>query len=55
MGDIGGDNVEFYRDLLTKLQNEGSLDSGGVGYNPYDELTLKGKILALIKDKKIVK
>jgi alanyl-tRNA synthetase len=55
MGDVGGDQVEFFRGLLTKLQNEGSLDSGGVGYNPHGELTLKGKVLALIKNKKNVK
>ncbi len=50
MGDLGGEEVELYQDLLRKLQNEGSLDSGGVGYNPYEDLALQGKVLALVKD-----
>jgi len=50
MGDVGGEEVEFFRNLLTSLQENGKLDSGGVGYHPYDTLTRQGKILALIVD-----
>jgi alanyl-tRNA synthetase len=54
MGDLGGEEVELYRELLSSLQKEKKLDSGGVEYNPYDELTVQGTILALIKDDKKV-
>ena len=50
MGDVGGEEVEFFRNLLTNLQENGKLDSGGVGYHPYDTLTYQGNILALIVD-----
>jgi alanyl-tRNA synthetase len=50
MGDLGGEEVEFYRELLDSLQEKNLLDSGGVGYNPYGDLTSRGTILALIKD-----
>jgi alanyl-tRNA synthetase len=55
MGDLGGEQVEFYRELLTQLQKDGKLDSGGVRYDPYQELTRQGSILALIKDGKSVR
>ena len=55
MGDVGGEEVEFYRKLLSSLQKEAELDSGGVGYNPHGPLTIEGKILALIKGDKSVK
>jgi len=54
MGDIGGEEVEFYRELLNNLQKDNKLDSGGVLYNPYEELTVQGPILALIKNGKAV-
>ena len=53
MGDLGGEEVELYQELLRKLQAENELDSGGVGYNPYHDLSVEGKILALIKEGKI--
>lgn len=54
MGDLGGEEVELYRDLLNNLQKDNQLDSGGVKYNPYDELSVQGPILAMIKDGKKV-
>ncbi len=54
MGDLGGEEVELYRELLSSLQKDGKLDSGGIKYNPYDELTVHGPVLALIKDGKVV-
>jgi len=53
MGDLGGEEVELYQGLLRQLQEEGELDSGGVGYNPYQDLSVQGKILGLIKNGKI--
>jgi alanyl-tRNA synthetase len=54
MGDIGGDEVDLFRELLRELQEQGELDSGGVSYNPYDDLSWSGKVLALIKDGQII-
>ncbi|MCJ7717017.1 MAG: alanine--tRNA ligase-related protein, partial [Anaerolineales bacterium] len=54
MGDVGGEEVEFYRKLLTTLQNEGKLGSGGVGYNPYENLVSQGNILAMVKDENLI-
>jgi alanyl-tRNA synthetase len=53
MGDLGGEEVELYQDLLRKLQEKGELDSGGVDYNPYQDLTLEGKVLGLIESGKL--
>ncbi len=50
MGDLGGKEVELYQELLRKLQEAGQLDSGGVEYDPYQELAVTGNVLALIKD-----
>ncbi len=54
MENVGGEEVEFSRKLLTSLQKEGKLDSGGVEYNPYGSLISQGKILALVKDGKSI-
>ncbi|MFN2145880.1 MAG: alanine--tRNA ligase, partial [Anaerolineales bacterium] len=35
MGDLGGEEVELFHNLLQALQSQGVLDSGGVDYNPY--------------------
>ena len=53
MGDLGGEEVELFQELLRKLQGDGELDSGGVSYNPYEDLSVEGKVLALIRDGKI--
>ena len=54
MGDLGGEEVELFHELLQKLQAEGQLDSAGVIYDPYQELTVEGPVLALVKDGKLV-
>ena len=54
MGDLGGEEVELYRELLSDLQKAGKLGSGGVEYDPYQDLHRSSEILALIKDGKIV-
>jgi alanyl-tRNA synthetase len=48
------DDVAFYQRLVEQLVEEGHLDPDGVGYDPYQELAVKGKILALIQDGKQV-
>ncbi len=54
MGDVGGREVELYRDLLKTLQKKGKLDSEGVHYDPYDDLELSGEVLALIHSDELV-
>ena len=54
MGDLGGEEVELYQELLRKLQEEETLDSGGVKYNPYEDLAVSGELLALVKEGKII-
>ncbi len=54
MGEVGGEEVELFRGLLTSLQSEGKLDSAGVEYDPYGELSIQGKVLALVKDGEII-
>ncbi len=53
MGDVGGEEVELYRQLLKQLQDEGKLDSEGVYYNPYDQLEREGEVLALVHEGRI--
>jgi alanyl-tRNA synthetase len=55
MGDLGGEEVELYQELLRKLQQDGDLDSGGVVYNPYQDMIYEGKILGLISEGKLIK
>ncbi len=45
-----GEGVELYRDMLTKLQNDGSLGIDGVAYNPYEWLEVSGHLLAIFRD-----
>ncbi|MFN2149673.1 MAG: alanine--tRNA ligase [Anaerolineales bacterium] len=53
MGELVEHDVETYRDLLKTLQEAGKLPTGGVEYDPYDEWTREGEVLALLKDGKI--
>lgn len=52
MGDLGGKEVELYHHLLTQLQEKGELDSRGVRHDPYQKLSLPGKLIALVSDGK---
>ena len=49
-GPLGGEDVDFYRDLLADLQANGKLGPEGVRYNPYEWLEVEGPLLALVKD-----
>lgn len=48
MGDLGGEDVEVYRQLVETLQRQGNLPENGVIYDPYNRLEVSGQILALI-------
>jgi alanyl-tRNA synthetase len=50
MGPLGGEDADFYRDLMEGLKLEGKLAAEGVAYNPYEWLETQGEILALVKD-----
>jgi alanyl-tRNA synthetase len=50
IGDQGGEDVEVYRQIVQKLQAEGSLAEGVVAYDPYTRLEVSGPVLALIRD-----
>jgi alanyl-tRNA synthetase len=50
MGEVGGKDVEIYRELFPELQERGKLGSEGVQYDPYHDLEVTGEILALIRD-----
>jgi alanyl-tRNA synthetase len=49
-GPMGGEDADFYRDLVEGLQLKGKLPAEGVTYNPYEWLETQGEILALVKD-----
>jgi alanyl-tRNA synthetase len=49
-GELGGEDVEVYTNLLAQLRDEGKLGKEGVEYDPYDTLEEPAEILALIKD-----
>ena len=51
---ITEEDIGLYRQLLKDLVDTGELGSEGVIYNPYDERTVKGRILAIVQDGKIV-
>jgi alanyl-tRNA synthetase len=50
MGDLGGEDVDIYREILSDLQADGALGSEGVVCDPYGELETSGPVLALIRD-----
>jgi alanyl-tRNA synthetase len=53
MGTLGGENVDFYRQIFEDLLGRGKLTSEGVKNNPYDdlpELSFEGEILTIIRD-----
>jgi alanyl-tRNA synthetase len=49
-GPLGGEDADFYRDLLVRLQFEQRVSSSGVQYNPYEWLEVEAPVLALITE-----
>jgi alanyl-tRNA synthetase len=47
IGELGGEDVEVYRQIVVELEHQGSLPADGVGYDPYTRLEVSGKVLAL--------
>ena len=48
-GDLGGGEVDVYRQLAQELQTQGKLDMDGVKYNPYGALEIEGPVLAIVR------
>ena len=48
-GEMGGEDVPMYRQLLADLQAEDKLGLEGVAYNPYQWLEVEGPVLALVR------
>ncbi len=49
-GPLGGEDAEFFRDLLADLQAEGKIGAEGVAYDPYNWLEVEAQLLAMEKD-----
>lgn len=52
-GEMGGDHADIYADILVKLKDENKL-SGDIQYDPYTTPIVKTKMIALMKDIKII-
>jgi len=58
MGEMGGEEVELYRQILIDLKKDGKIGKEGVGYNPYgsyQNLNFVGHVLAMVKDSERIK
>lgn len=50
MGPLGGEDAEFFAAILQRLQAQGELPAEGVHHDPYTKTTVRGKVLALVRD-----
>jgi alanyl-tRNA synthetase len=50
MGKLGGEDAEFFAKILKDLQAKKKLGADGVEYDPYNNLTVEGEVLALVVD-----
>jgi alanyl-tRNA synthetase len=48
MGKLGGEDSEYFANILRDLQSKGSLGGDGVEYDPYNSPKVEGEVLALI-------
>ncbi len=54
-GELGGEDVQIFADLVEDLKAAGKLGDEGVTYNPYQAVEEPGEVLALISDGQVVK
>jgi alanyl-tRNA synthetase len=54
LGPLGGEDVEFYRDLRNQLVQSGKLDPDGVRYDPYGKVTFEGSLLGIVREGQVV-
>lgn len=50
MGSHGGENVDLYNAAFTKLTASKDVSEKGVEYNPYEWLSIEGKVIGLFSD-----
>jgi alanyl-tRNA synthetase len=48
MGELGGEGIDVYHQIIKDLEHQGSLSAIGVEYDPYNRLEVSGKVLALL-------
>ncbi len=48
IGELGGEDIDEYRQVLAELITQGSLPDGTVTYDPYNRLEVSGPVLALL-------
>jgi alanyl-tRNA synthetase len=53
-GDLGGEDVDIYREIVANLEASAALSPAGVGFDPYNTLEVSGQVLALISSGKSV-
>ncbi|PWH16166.1 MAG: alanine--tRNA ligase [Anaerolineae bacterium] len=49
-GELGGEDVDIYRQIFEQLTSQKKLSSAGVEHDPYSQLSVQGEILALVQD-----
>lgn len=54
MGELGGEDVEIYREVLDDLLASGKLPATGVKYDPYSRLEAQGEVLAMLQQGQVV-
>jgi alanyl-tRNA synthetase len=50
MGKMGGEDVDFYSQVLKDLQEKGKIGKDGVAYDPYDWMQVEAPLLVLAVD-----
>ena len=53
-GEMGGEDVEIYANLVNSLKSKGKLDPSGVQYDPYHAVAEPIEVLAIVKEGKPV-
>lgn len=48
MGKLGGEDAEFFAEILKDLQSKKKLGANGVEYDPYNSPRVEGEVLALV-------
>ena len=54
-GNMGGDDVEIYTQLIESLTDSAKLSKGGVQYNPYEAMMEPAEVLALVSEGQPIK
>ncbi|MFN3308173.1 MAG: alanine--tRNA ligase [Anaerolineales bacterium] len=49
-GELGGEDVDIYRELFEQLTAQNKLDPEGVKHDPYSQLSTHGEVLAIVSD-----